>query len=37
MALICCEHLSFTYPDCDDPALNDVSFTLNAGEFVLVC
>ncbi len=37
MALIECQKLRFTYPDCDDPALDGVSFTLERGEFVLVC
>ena len=27
-------HLTFTYPDGTSPALNDVSFNINAGEFI---
>lgn len=27
-------HLTFTYPDGNTPALNDVSFNINAGEFI---
>jgi energy-coupling factor transporter ATP-binding protein EcfA2/uncharacterized membrane protein len=30
-------HLSFTYPGQPEPALNDVSFSLKAGEFVTLC
>ncbi|MBE7019624.1 MAG: ATP-binding cassette domain-containing protein [Ruminococcaceae bacterium] len=31
------EHLSFAYPNRTDEALKDVSFTVQQGEFVLVC
>ena len=31
------EHLSFHYPNRTDEALRDVSFTVQQGEFVLVC
>ena len=37
MELIRCENLRFTYPDQERPALDGVSFTLEKGEFVLVC
>lgn len=31
------ENLSFTYPERIDKALEDINFTLNQGEFVLLC
>ncbi len=31
------EDLSFTYPDRADKALSDINFTVNEGEFVLLC
>ncbi len=31
------KNLSFTYPNRYDKALNDISFTVNQGEFVLLC
>ncbi|MBQ7792183.1 MAG: ABC transporter ATP-binding protein, partial [Clostridia bacterium] len=31
------EHLSFTYPNRETPVLNDLSFTVQQGEFVLLC
>ncbi len=31
------EHLSFTYPNRATPALNDLSLTVEQGEFVLLC
>lgn len=31
------ENLSFTYPKRTDKALNDINFTVNQGEFVLLC
>ncbi len=31
------EHLSFTYPNAKAKALDDVEFTVNRGEFVLLC
>lgn len=37
MAHINIEHLSFTYPQADDPALRGVSLTIERGAFVLVC
>ena len=37
MELIQCRDLRFTYPDQERPALDGVSFTLEKGEFVLVC
>lgn len=31
-----CRNLSYTYPGCTEPALRDVSFTLEAGETLAV-
>ena len=31
------ENLSFTYPNRTDKALDDIKFTVNQGEFVLLC
>ena len=31
------ENLSFTYPDRADKVLKDINFTVNEGEFVLLC
>ncbi len=31
------EHLNFSYPNRCDKALSDISFTVNRGEFVLIC
>ena len=31
------ENLSFTYPGRTDKALENINFTVNQGEFVLVC
>ena len=31
------ENLSFTYPNRTDKALEDINFTVNQGEFVLLC
>lgn len=36
MEAIKCEKLSFTYPKSEYPALSDVSFSVEQGEFVLV-
>ncbi len=30
-------HLTVTYPECTAPVLNDVSFSLEAGEFAVLC
>ena len=30
-------HLTVTFPECDKPAIADVSFSLNAGEFAVLC
>lgn len=31
------EHLTFTYPLCDVPAVQDVSFTVHEGDFTVLC
>ena len=31
------KNLTFTYPGKQRPALNDVSFDINIGEFVAIC
>ena len=31
------ENLSFTYPNKTDNTLNNINFTVNQGEFVLLC
>ena len=31
------EHLSFTYPNQDVPVLNDLSFSVEEGEFLTIC
>jgi len=37
MALLQVENLMFAYPQCGQPAIRDVSFTVEQGEFVCVC
>ena len=37
MALLAVENVTFTYPECTQPALTDVSFTVARGEFLAVC
>ena len=37
MEIIKFEKVNFTYPDCDGTALGDISFSVNEGEFVLLC
>lgn len=37
MSVISVRNLTYTYPNTDDPALVDVDFTVEEGEFVLVC
>ncbi|HEX3039465.1 MAG TPA: ATP-binding cassette domain-containing protein [Caproiciproducens sp.] len=37
MAVFEIRHLSFTYPNKAQPALNDISLTVEPGEFVLLC
>ncbi len=37
MEILAVEGLTFTYPLCSSPALENVSFTVNEGEFIAVC
>ncbi|MBQ8920802.1 MAG: ATP-binding cassette domain-containing protein [Oscillospiraceae bacterium] len=37
MVSLAVEHLTVTYPECSAPVLHDVSFTLNEGEFAVIC
>lgn len=37
MELIKTENLTFTYPNTETPALRDLSFSIQAGEFVTLC
>lgn len=37
MALVEVQNLSFTYPRCAAPALGDVSFSLEKGDFAVIC
>ena len=37
MALLAAEHLTVTFPDCEKPVLEDASFSLNAGDFAVLC
>lgn len=37
MALLAAEHLTVTFPECEAPVLSDVSFSLNAGDFAVLC
>ncbi|MGM9626296.1 MAG: ABC transporter ATP-binding protein [Eubacteriales bacterium] len=37
MELLTVENLNFTYPLCDCPALSDISFSLQRGDFAVLC
>ena len=37
MAFLAVENLTFTYPGKKEPAVNNVSFEIEKGEFVLIC
>lgn len=37
MAVVTVENLNFTYADSDTAALSDINFSVESGEFVLVC
>lgn len=37
MEILAVSHLTFTYPGCGSPAVKDVSFTLERGEFAVLC
>ncbi len=37
MEILAVNDLTFTYPQCSSPALNNINFTLNSGEFAVLC
>ena len=37
MEILKIENLSFTYPLCSEPAVKNVSFSVDRGEFIAVC
>ncbi len=37
MALLAAEHLTVTFPECEAPVLNDVNFSLETGDFAVLC
>lgn len=37
MAFVDLSHVTFTYPMCSQPALEDISFSVEKGEFIAVC
>ena len=37
MALFEIKNLTFTYPEAEKPALEDISFSIEPGEFVVIC
>ena len=37
MVSLAVEHLTVTYPECAEPVLRDVNFTLDAGDFAVIC
>ena len=37
MEFLTVENLTFTYPLCSSPAVQDVSFTMQEGEFTVLC
>lgn len=37
MEILAVNDLTFTYPLCSSPALNNISFHLNSGEFTVLC
>ena len=37
MEILNVENLRFTYPKCEKPVINDVSFAVNEGEFIVLC
>lgn len=37
MALFEIRHLTFAWPGCDTPALKDLDFAVEEGEFLVVC
>ena len=37
MELLTVKNLSFTYPMCDNPAIHDISFSIQKGELIVLC
>lgn len=37
MEILKVEDLSFKYPDCGEPAVKNVSFSIERGEFTVLC
>lgn len=37
MALLSVQDLSFTYPSKEEPAIRDISFSVESGEFITIC
>ncbi len=37
MALLTVKHLSFSYPDAKEPALREIDFSIEEGEFAVIC
>ncbi|MCR4761513.1 MAG: ATP-binding cassette domain-containing protein [Oscillospiraceae bacterium] len=37
MALLAAEHLTVRFPECSTPVLSDVSFSLEPGDFAVIC
>ena len=37
MEILAVKDLSFTYPMCERPCVNHVRFTVDSGEFVVLC
>ncbi len=37
MEIYSAENLTFTYPKCDTPAIQDISFKINSGDFIVIC
>ena len=37
MALLAIEHVSFTYPQAQTPTLQDITFSMEKGEFIALC
>ena len=37
MEILAVKDLTFSYPRCETPALQDISFTLEKGEFAVLC
>ena len=37
MEILNVENLIFKYPKCNDPVIRNVSFSVNEGEFIVLC